>query len=151
MTMVSTPLMVERVYHAHAHKVWSALTDPAKMKQWYFDLADFKPEVGFQFQFNAQSEGVTYVHLCEVTEVVPGKKLSYTWRYRDYPGLSTVTFELVPEGDTTRVKLTHSGLESFPDNMNDFKRSSFEAGWTAIIGTQLKEFVERKQEAGDKN
>jgi uncharacterized protein YndB with AHSA1/START domain len=113
------------------------------MRQWYFDLADFKAETGFEFQFEGGPDDRKYLHKCRVTEVVPGKKLQYSWRYEGFEGNSFVTFELFPEGDTTRLKLTHEGLESFPQNNPDFAKKNFMAGWTDIIGTSLKEFVER--------
>jgi len=142
--MKAEPFVIERVLNAPPQKVWEALTDNDKMKQWYFNLAEFKPEVGFEFTFNGGSEEKTYVHLCKITKVQPGKTLQYSWRYQDYPGDSLVTFELFPEGDGTRIKLTHEGLETFPQNNKDFARESFTAGWTHIIGTSIKEFVEKK-------
>lgn len=54
-----------------------------------------------------------------------------------------VIFELFPEGQSTRLKLTHEGLETFPADLPDFSRESFAEGWTFIIGTALKEFVEK--------
>jgi len=141
--MKAEPFVIERVLNAPPQKVWEALTDNDKMKQWYFNLAEFKPEVGFEFTFNGGSEEKTYVHLCKITKVQPGKTLQYSWRYQDYPGDSLVTFELFPEGDGTRIKLTHEGLETFPQNNKDFARESFTAGWTHIIGTSIKEFVEK--------
>ena len=48
-----------------------------------------------------------------VAEVVPERKLAYSWKYADYPGESLVTIELRAEGSGTRLKLTHSGLETF--------------------------------------
>ncbi|SEJ01307.1 Uncharacterized conserved protein YndB, AHSA1/START domain [Dyadobacter koreensis] len=133
--------VIERVYEAPAAEVWQAITDNEKMKKWYFQLQDFKAEIGFAFEFTAENEGVKYVHKCVVTDVVPHRKLAYSWRYDDYPGDSLVTFELFPEGNKTKIRLTHEGLESFPD-LRDFKRESFAAGWNEIIGKLLKEFVE---------
>ena len=52
---------------------------------------------------------LTFVHLFKVTEVVPQKKLAYTWRYKDFEGSSLVSFELFEEGDKTRLRLTHTG------------------------------------------
>jgi hypothetical protein len=52
-----------------------------------------------------------------------------------------VTFELFAEGDKTGLKLTHEGLESFPP-MPDFARTNFVEGWTSLIGSSLKDFVE---------
>ena len=141
--MKNEPFVIERTLNAPPQKVWEAITDRDKMKQWYFDIADFKPELGFEFTFTGGSEEKTYVHLCKVTKVDPGKTLQYSWRYQDYPGNSFVTFELFPEGNATRLKLTHEGLETFPTDNKDFARESFSAGWTYIIGTSIKEFVEK--------
>lgn len=139
------PFVMERTYDAPISKVWKALTDKDEMKQWYFDLAEFKPETGFEFQFYGEGhKGEKYLHLCKISEVVPGKKLTYSWRYDGYEGNSYVTFELFEEGDKTRLKLTHEGLETFPQNNPDFAKESFAEGWTHIIGVSLPGFVETK-------
>lgn len=140
--MSTTPFVIERTYNATADVVWQALTDNAKMKQWYFDIELFKPETGFEFQFAGENDGKKYLHLCKVTEVITGKKLAYSWKYKDYPGMSFVTFELFAEGNKTKLKLTHSGLETFASDNPDFAKESFAGGWTQIIGTNLKDFVE---------
>ena len=84
-----------------------------------------------------------YHHLCRITEVIPQKKIAYTWRYKGEVGDSLVTFELSPDGDKTHLKLTHEGLETFPKTPA-YARKKFEAGWTEIIGSELKRFVEGK-------
>jgi uncharacterized protein YndB with AHSA1/START domain len=143
-TMSNEPFIIERVYNAPLKKVWSAITDKKEMKQWYFDLAAFKPEVGFEFQFYGEGhKGEKYLHLCKIMEVVPGKKLTYSWRYDGYQGNSFVSFELFEEGNKTRLKLTHKGLETFPANNPDFAKESFAGGWTHIIGTSLPAFLEK--------
>jgi uncharacterized protein YndB with AHSA1/START domain len=115
------------------------------MKEWYFNMEDFKPEVGFEFQFGGTgNDGIRYAHLCKVTEVIPGKKLSHSWRYKDTPGESFVTWELFAEGDKTRLKLTHAGLETFPQDNPDFAKTSFSKGWTYITGTSLAEYLEKE-------
>jgi hypothetical protein len=51
---------------------------------------------------------------------------------------------LFSEGNKTRLKLSHKGLESFPVTPNkDFAKENFMEGWTYIIGTGLREFVEK--------
>jgi len=136
------PFSIERTYHALIAKVWKAITDKNEMKQWYFDLAEFKPEVGFEFQFMAGEPGKEYLHLCKVTEVIAGNKITYSWRYDGYEGNSLVTFELFEEGNETRLKLTHTGLETFPASNPDLAKENFVEGWTSIIGTALKDFLE---------
>lgn len=142
--MKTDPVIIERTFSVPAIKVWEALTDAKKMKEWYFNIENFKPEVGFKFQFMAGSENKNYLHICKVTEADEGKKLTYTWSYDNYPGNSSVTFELFEVGTGTRVKLTHTGLDTFPakDDAN-FSKESFTAGWKEIIGTNLKAYLEK--------
>lgn len=140
--MNSSPIVIERIYDAPATKVWKAITDKDQMKHWYFDLKEFKPVVGFEFEFIGGTETKSYLHLCKVTEVIPGKKLTYSWRYDGYAGNSFVTWELFEEGEKTRLKLTHAGLETFPTDNPDLAPHNFVAGWTDIIGVALKKFVE---------
>lgn len=140
--MNNEPFVIERTYNSPVDKVWKAITDRELMQQWYFNIAAFKPEVGFEFTFDGGSEDKTYTHLCKVLEVIPNKKLSYSWRYKDYEGNSVVTFELFDEGEKTRLKLTHEGLETFPKGNKDFAKESFAQGWIYIIGTSLKTFLE---------
>src|SRR5215208_6163226 len=118
--MKTEPIVIERVFNAPPSRIWKAITDKNEMKQWYFDLAEFKPEVGFEFQFYGGTEEKKYLHLCRITEVIAGKKLTYSWRYDGYPGQSFVTFELFTDGDKTKVRLTHAGLQSFPTDNPDF-------------------------------
>jgi len=142
-TETAEAVVVERTLNAPVARVWKALTDVDQMRDWYFDLKEFRPQIGFEFEFVVEHEGNSYHHLCRVTEVVPQKKIAYTWRYKCEPGNSLVTIELRPEGEKTRLKLTHTGIETFPKTPA-YERKNFEAGWTAIIGTELKQFVERK-------
>ena len=137
-------VVVERTFDAPVARVWQALTDVEQMREWYFDLKDFKPQVGFEFEFVVEHEGNSYHHLCKVTEVIPENKIAYTWRYKGESGDSLVIIQLSPEGEKTRLKLTHSGIETFPKTQA-YARKNFEAGWTSIIGTELKQFVEQKQ------
>ena len=141
--MNTQPFIIERTFNVPAINVWQALTDNKKMKQWYFNLEDFKPEVGFEFQFMAGEKNKEYLHLCKVTDVVVGKKLTYSWRYDGYPGNSFVTFELFEDGNKTRLKLTHEGIETLAPGNPDFAKENFEKGWTSILDESLKGFLEK--------
>lgn len=143
-TDVTEAIIIERTFDAPVERVWKALTDLEAMRVWYFDLKQFKPEVGFEFEFTVEHEGNRYHHLCKITEVIPQKKLAYTWRYANEEGNSLVMFELFAEGGKTRLKLTHEGVETFPKTPA-YARKNFEAGWTTLIGTELKQFVEKEQ------
>lgn len=140
--MDTTPFVIERTLNAPVHRVWEALTNRDKMAKWYFELDRFEVVVGFEFSFTGGSEQQTYVHLCRITAVEFEKKLSYTWRYEGYAGNSEVIFELVADGDKTRLKLTHEGLHTFAGNGSDFTKESFAGGWTELVGNLLKQYVE---------
>lgn len=141
--MDTSPLIIEKSLNAPLEKVWKAISDRDTMSLWYFTLAEFKPEVGFEYTFDGGPPEKTYKHLCRVTAAEPNKKLAYTWRYEGYEGDSEVTFELFPEGDKTRLKLTHAGLETFPP-VDDFARKNFEMGWGSLIGELLPAFLEKE-------
>ena len=136
---------IEQIYDASVEMVWQALTDKAQMKKWYFELPEFRPEVGFEFQFYGEGRnGEKYLHLCRILKVIPEKKLVHTWEYEGLSGKTILSFELAPEGTATRLELTHEGLETLAANGPDFAAESFAAGWTMIIGKNLKEYLEMK-------
>jgi len=143
--MKNESVIIERTFNAPADKVWKAITDKDQMKQWYFNtLDDFKPEVGFQTQFNVRNGNKDYLHIWKVTEVKPGKRISYEWKFGGYPGNSLVTFELFPAGEKTKLKLTHKGIETFlPDQNPALAKENFIEGWTSLIGSSLKNLVEK--------
>ena len=117
-------VVIERTFNAPVERVWKALTDLEEMRRWYFPLKEFKPELGFEFEFTVEHEGMMYHHLCKITEVIAPTKLAHTWRYKGHQGDSLVTFELFADGAQTRLKLTHEGLETFPKTPS-FARQSF--------------------------
>jgi len=142
--MATTPIIVEKTFNASVEKVWKAITDKNEMKQWYFDIPEFKPEVGFEFQFYGEGKtGEKFLHLCKITDVIRNKKLRHSWRYDGYEGNSFVTFELFDEGGKTRVRLTHEGLETFPVTANnDFGKENFTEGWNYIVNIALNDYVD---------
>ena len=109
-TNLTEAVVIERTFNAAVARVWEALTNADEMRVWYFDLKEFKPEVGFEFEFVVEHEGNRYHHLCRVTDVVLQKKIAYTWRYKGEPGNSLVTIELLSEGDKTRLTYTEQGV-----------------------------------------
>jgi uncharacterized protein YndB with AHSA1/START domain len=135
------PLVVERTLGVPPARVWQAITNVAEMRRWFFELEEFKAKAGFEFRFAVEHEGFNYVHQCKVTKVVANRTLAFTWRYAGYEGDSLVTFELLAEGKKTRLRLTHTGLETFP-KIPAFARKNFVGGWTQLIGTSLKDYVE---------
>jgi len=141
--MKAEQVIVERTFNATADKVWSAITDLNELKSWYFNLEEFEARVGFKFDFmGGPEDGKQYLHLCEVTEVIEGKKIAYSWRYDNYPGNSLVCWELMDKGEQTLLRITHTGLETFAGIGAEFEKNSFNEGWNYFLYTALKEYLE---------
>jgi uncharacterized protein YndB with AHSA1/START domain len=136
-------IAITRIFDTDVSHVWKAITERELMKKWYFDLEHFEPKVGFKFEFmGGHEDGIQYKHLCEVTEVEFERKLTYSWQYEGYEGISYVSFLLTKANDDqTRLDFSHSGLLSFPSSNPDFALHNFEAGWTHFIINALPEFL----------
>ncbi len=138
------PIIVEQTFNTSIDTVWNSITEIDQMHQWYFEnIPSFKPEVGFETQFNVQSQDRNFLHIWKVTEVVPLKMIAYNWKYEGYPGDSFVVFELFKKNNLTKLRLTHQVQESFPEDIPEFSRESCVEGWTFFIRKSLKEFLEK--------
>jgi uncharacterized protein YndB with AHSA1/START domain len=114
------------------------------MHQWYFDsIPSFKPEVGFETQFNVQGKDRNFLHMWKVIEVEAQKMIKYNWKYEGYAGDSFVIFELFKQNNSTKLRLTHQVQESFPEYIPEFSRESGREGWTYCIRKSLKEYLEK--------
>ena len=103
--------------------VWEYLTNSELMELWLMKN-DFKPVVGHEFQFRTNPHpdvefgGIFY---CKVLEIVPFKKLSYSWSCGPGDGSitidSVVNWELQPKGSGTLLLLDHNNfavMENLP-------------------------------------
>lgn len=133
------PFVLEAYFDATTEKVWQALTDLQAMKAWYFpQLKSFQPLVGFDMEFD--DDGSLYKKQWRVTQMVTGRMWAHNWDYIGYPGSSEVIFEVFKMGDGTRLRLTHTGLTSFPNDPH-FSPHRFEEGWQRLIADNLKHFL----------
>lgn len=113
-------------------EVWEYLTRSDLMEQWLMKN-DFKPIIGLDFQFRTNPipalnfDGIFY---CKVLEIVPYKKLSYSWRSGPGGGEITldsiVTWMLEPKNNGTEVFLDHSGFAK-KENLNFY--NGLMKGW----------------------
>jgi uncharacterized protein YndB with AHSA1/START domain len=108
---VSREIRIEMEYPFPPERVWRALTDRAEIADWLM-ASDFEPRVGHRFTFRTTPRpGFDGIVECQVTEVDPPRRLSYTWQGGWLKVPSVVTYELEPTADGTRLRFLHSGLE----------------------------------------
>ena len=144
MEHISNPIIVHQAFDRSREAVWQAITNVEQMCKWYFNnIPDFKPEVGFETQFNVQSGVRNFMHLWRVTEVIPLEKIAYSWTYEDFAGKAFVEFQLTDKDDKTLLTLKSYGIESFPQDIPEFKRESCQAGWDYFIKDSLKQYLEK--------
>ena len=134
-------IVVEDVVPQPPEKVWKALTTAQLIGQWLMPN-DFEPVVGKRFTFKTKPIGDwDGVVQCEVLEIVPHRRLVYSWKGgsdsnnsdSNYGSKldSVVTWTLQPEGRGTRLRLVHTGFRS---PQNDFAYDSMSPGWGRIMG-----------------
>jgi uncharacterized protein YndB with AHSA1/START domain len=143
--MEAKPLIVECSYNVPIERIWTAITDKEQMKEWYFELDEFRAEKGFIFHFTVGDDKIQYLHECEVLVADAPDKLIYSWTYPEHNnGYSVVTWELFDQGENcTLLKLTHTGLDSFPQESANFALSGFKAGWNFILGESLAKYLKK--------
>jgi uncharacterized protein YndB with AHSA1/START domain len=144
MRVEEKPVVVEETFEATIDTVWRSITQVDLMRQWFFgNIPAFKPEAGFEVQFNVTSGGRDFLHMWRVTDVVPNEKIVYNWKYDRYPGDSIVMFELTRLDNSTQLRLTCTVTQDFPDNIPEFSRESCVAGWKYFISQSLMQFLKR--------
>jgi len=137
------PVIVEQGFDRSASDVWNAITDIDEMRKWYFEnIPDFKPEPGFRTQFPVVSGDRVFVHQWEVTDVVPGRKVVYNWRFEGLAGESSASFELTGDEHSARLVLGILILQDFIDDFPEFTRESCVGGWKYFINDRLKTYLE---------
>ena len=137
-------IVVTETFVCSKSEVWKAITKHDQMIKWFFDnIPNFRAEEGFHTKFLIENEGRQFTHLWTITEVVPEKKIVYDWRYKEYPGIAKVIFELSDDSGQTKLTLTNLVLEPFPDDIEEFKEESCRSGWNYFINQRLKAYIRK--------
>jgi uncharacterized protein YndB with AHSA1/START domain len=116
---------------ARPQTVFPFFTDPEKLVRWIGVGATLDPRPGGVFYLYT---GIDYSFGGEYILVEPYTRVVFTWGYVNFPdqhnplptGTSTVEVELVPDGEGTIVRLTHS----VPTEVVDFHAM----GWENYLG-----------------
>jgi uncharacterized protein YndB with AHSA1/START domain len=108
----SDDLVVERRVDAAPATIFRFLNDPARWIRWQGIEADIEPRPGGRFRVNVTGDGFASG---EFVEIIPNRRVVFTWGWESPdspvpPGSTTVAIDLIPDGDKTIIRLTHSQL-----------------------------------------
>src|SRR5215813_2158290 len=117
-----TSLEIVRFINAPTDRVYDAWTDPAQLRQW------FGPEGEEMSAFG------------EYRELVPGKKIVFTWQWDDDEDwenwTSVVTIQLFERGGGTELRFRHEQLPS------EESRDRHNEGWNSFLN-RLEQFISK--------
>jgi uncharacterized protein YndB with AHSA1/START domain len=116
---------------ASPETIWEFLVDPEKATRWMGRSASFDARPGGEYRVEVISGNVA---AGEFVELDPPHRLVWTWGWEPgtpmpvASGSTTIEVELVPDGDGTLLRFTHSGL---PDADAAEKHAH---GWDHYLG-----------------
>ena len=127
-------LNLRRTFSAPPERVFRAWTEPQEMKQWWGPGEYSAPQVevdlrvGGRFRIAMKPpEGDLFYLGGEYREVVPPKRLVFTWQWEGDPVETLVTLEFLDLGGMTELIVTH---ERFPDEEQCQRHRE---GWSATL------------------
>jgi uncharacterized protein YndB with AHSA1/START domain len=146
-TAEKTSLEIKRFINAPPARVYKAWIDPAELQRWFGpeDVRTIKIDadvrVGGKYRWDLQKQdGEEWACLGEYRELVPGKKIVFTWKWDDDEAWenhnSVVTVEFSARDGGTEVKLTHEKLPS------EESRDRHNQGWSSVLD-RLEKFLNK--------
>jgi uncharacterized protein YndB with AHSA1/START domain len=144
-TAEKTSLEVKRFINAPRERVYAAWTDPVQLREWWGPkevrtlkiVADIR--VGGKYRWTlVNQEGEEMSVFGEYRELVPEKKVVFTWKWDDDEAWENYTSEVAVEFSDhdggTELKLTHVQLPS------EESRDRHNEGWNSVLD-RLEKFV----------
>ena len=144
-TAEKTSLEIVRFISVHPARVYDAWTDPAQLRQWFGPenvrtrniSADVR--VGGKYRWDlTNAEGEEMSAFGEYRELIPGKKIVFTWQWDDDEAwenrTSVVTIELFERGRGTELRFRHEQLPS------EESRDRHNEGWNSFLN-RLEQFI----------
>lgn len=136
-------IRVERRVAAPPSAVFAYLTESERWATWQGADATIEPAPGGLFRLR-MGNGDTARG--QFLEVVPDRKVVFTWGWVDRPGIppgsTVVEIELVADGDGTLIRLTHREVPTDEAPMHD-------VGWQHYVG-RLVTVVEGRDPGADR-
>jgi uncharacterized protein YndB with AHSA1/START domain len=113
------------IIHCNVHRAFEMFTSNKLLATWLTVVAEVEPEVGGKYELfwePSDRENNSTIG-CKVTAVELDRFISFEWRspkqYKQFANnadpLTHVVVFFIPQGDSTKVYLIHSGWRSTPD------------------------------------
>lgn len=131
---------VEKRIAASAQTIWTALTTPAALKQFFFGadvVTDWK--VGSPIRMKGEFKGTGYEDKGDIVTFDEQRRLSFShWSamsgQADTPAnYHLLTFDLVPQGEVTKVSLTQANLLGGVTASDVAHRAEYEKNWASVL------------------
>ena len=132
-------LALEREFSAPPETVFQCWTDGEHLVRWFAPTpehetkyAEVDPREGGKYRIGILDRGTGKIHIVSgvFREVVPGKRLVFTWAWEaptDHPGDTLVTVEFQPTAGGTKLVLLHEKFSS------EEMQASHEQGWSGCL------------------
>jgi len=149
MKISDSPVELTFDYGVTVDRLWTALTDPGQMQQWFFaNMPDFRAEEGFSTSFPVVANGRLFTHEWEIKKVEQERLLSYSWSYKEYEGMARVAFGLKPNGASAcRLDFRMTIEKDFESGIPELELNSCLQGWNYFLGNALSAFLEGSDNA----
>jgi uncharacterized protein (TIGR03086 family) len=123
----AAPISFERVIDATPDEAFALFTEPERLRRWQALSASVDLRLDGEYRLTVTPDNIA---AGAYTEIVPGRRLAYTWGWIGSddlpPGSSTIVVDLEPAGDRTLVRITHDGLT--PD-----QATGHSEGWSHYV------------------
>ncbi len=111
---IAGAFVVEREIRIQAprERVFELLSSRENLARW-MPAAIFEPRVGGNVEFRfVRDDGGKKTTFGEITAYDPPSRIAFTWDFKGDPldARTEVTIDLIPEGQVTLVRLTHTGF-----------------------------------------
>jgi len=140
-------LEITRFINAPPARVYAAWTDPAQLKEWFGPVwvrtceLVAEARVGGNFRWDViNCDGKEMTIQGEYREIVPGKKIVFTWKHCNDElwanRISIVTVEISDRDGGIELRLKHDRLPG------EESRDGHDRGWNSVFD-RLENFVRR--------
>ena len=142
MTEPAQPLSVHYQIEIEARPevIWPYVGSADGLLAWYrgAELVELEPHIGGAYLEKGRHGGLPYHLVGKVTVYDPPHQIAFTLRLirqdgSQWPADTLLTLTLEPAGNTTHVRLDHTGFETLGDELAARVHQGFLGGWDGSL------------------